>query len=512
MKWSHSRRALSPAARYLLAAGMMAAAIALRIFLDPLLRGRAPYILPFAAVCCAAWLCGRGPALLALAIGAAAAVALFVAPSVAAIELDHLLHLLLFLASALLVTFLVTRAAAAREERAREEQLRGERRFQILVESAPHAILATDREGRIVLFNAKAERMFGYRREEIEGQPVERLVPAGAAEAHRRHREGYAHAPSVRPMGLGMDLTGLRRDGTEIPIEVGLSYAETPAGFRVYAFITDISARKAAQAALRDSEARYREKALELQRLNRQLARYTEDLSRSNEDLEQFAYISSHDLQEPLRVITSFVQLLQRRYRGELDRDADRYIDFIVAATGRMHDLIQGLLEYSRVGRGRGERREPVELQAALEQAQANCLAAIEESGAAITSDPLPCVVADPVQVAQLFQNLLTNAIKFRGAEPPRIHVGARRDGSQWVVSFRDNGVGFEAEQAERVFRMFQRLDHSVPGTGIGLAICKKIVEAHGGKIWAESTPGAGAVFHFTLPAEVSTTPAPEPA
>jgi signal transduction histidine kinase len=225
------------------------------------------------------------------------------------------------------------------------------------------------------------------------------------------------------------------------------------------------------------------------------------DLARSNRDLEQFAYIASHDLQEPLRAVAGFTTLLEQRYKGKLDEQADGYIRFVVDGVSRMQALINGLLEYSRVNT-RGHVPEPVPAERALKEALANLRAAVEQSGAVVTAAPLPTVRADAAQLARVFQNLIENGIKFRSDRPPQIEVGARPQDGAWLFWVRDHGIGLEPQYAERIFRIFQRLHtrDKYPGTGIGLAICKRIVERHGGRIWAESQPGQGATFYFTLP------------
>ena len=239
----------------------------------------------------------------------------------------------------------------------------------------------------------------------------------------------------------------------------------------------------------------------ELRHAHDELSRKADELARSNEELQQFAYVASHDLQEPLRMISSYVQLLERRYGTMFDADAKEFMEFVVDGATRMKRLIEDLLAYSRVGT-RGREIRLTECEAVLQRALVNLRAAIDASGATITYDPLPSVIADGSQLVQLFQNLIGNAIKFRSADAPRIHVGALEQDDAWVVSIQDNGLGISAQHFERIFAMFQRLHgkDEYPGTGIGLAICKKIVDRHGGRIWVASQPGRGCTFSFTLP------------
>ncbi len=248
----------------------------------------------------------------------------------------------------------------------------------------------------------------------------------------------------------------------------------------------DITRRKTDEAALREAH-----EALELK---------AKELERSNEELQQFAYVASHDLQEPLRMVSSYTQLLARRYGDKLDGDAHEFMDFVVDGAARMKQLIEDLLAYSRVGT-RGRALTPTDSGAALARALANLRGAQEASGAQVTHEAMPEVVADSGQLTQLFQNLIGNAMKFRGEEPPRIHVSAQTRERVWVFSVRDNGIGLDTQYADRIFMMFQRLHNKqeYPGTGIGLAICKKIVERHGGRIWVDSRPGEGSTFGLTI-------------
>jgi light-regulated signal transduction histidine kinase (bacteriophytochrome) len=275
-------------------------------------------------------------------------------------------------------------------------------------------------------------------------------------------------------MGAGRDLLGLRKDGTQIAVEIGLNPIETDEGPFVLASVVDISVRKQAE----------------------------QELLRSNEELERFAYVASHDLQEPLRTVASYVQLLDRRYRDKLDADAGELIAYAAQSAMRMQRLIEDLLAFSRVGTRGGvlvRTDAALAVAASLESLQA----AVAEADATVTHEVLPTVLADPPQLEHLFTNLIGNALKFRGAQPARVHITAARDGPRWVFSVQDSGIGIDPQDFDRVFVILQRLHgrDEYPGTGIGLAICKKIVERHGGRIWVEAKPGSGSTFRFTLPA-----------
>jgi chemotaxis family two-component system sensor kinase Cph1 len=226
----------------------------------------------------------------------------------------------------------------------------------------------------------------------------------------------------------------------------------------------------------------------------------TTELARSNKELEQFAYVASHDLQEPLRMVSSYTQLLAQRYEGQLDEKAKKYIAYAVDGSVRMQRLINDLLTYSRIST-RGQSPQPVDAHAVLGEALRNLYAAIEESGGIVTNDDLPTVRVDASQLLQVFQNLIANAVKFRGETPPHIHISAQEQGGEWLFSVRDNGIGIDPQFADRLFVIFRRLHtrEEYPGTGIGLAVCKRIVERHGGRIWFESEPGKGATFFFTI-------------
>jgi signal transduction histidine kinase len=319
-----------------------------------------------------------------------------------------------------------------------------------------------------------------------------------------------AHPPEVvladynLPGWKGMEALGvLRREGLDIPmILVSGALGDVNAVECIKQGATDyvlkdglVRLPEVVRRALREKgERTWRRQAEE------DLARKVDELARSNADLEQFAYVASHDLQEPLRMVTAYTQLLAERYRGKLDENADKFIAYASDGAQRMQVLIRDLLAFSRVG-GK-EAPESVDCNAVMKDVLQALAAAIEESAAVIRHGELPVVWADRTQIAQVFQNLIGNAIKFRGKEPPMVSLQAEPAGQQWQFSVSDNGIGIAPEYAENVFVVFQRLHGrgEYPGNGIGLAICKKIVEHNGGKIWVESQPGSGSTFKFTLP------------
>ncbi len=273
----------------------------------------------------------------------------------------------------------------------------------------------------------------------------------------------------------------VRKDGslvwTNITVSVHRDKLNAPNYFILVA--EDISRRKQIEESLQDT---------------------LSELERSNSELQQFAYVASHDLQEPLRMVSNYVKLLERRYKKKLDSDADEFIAYAADGAKRMQTLINDLLQYSRVG-SRGKPFAPTDCESVLDQVLAILQVAIAGSGAQIIRSPLPTVLADQTQLAQLFQNLIDNALKFKGDETPLIHISASQDRDHWLFSVRDNGIGIDPQYYDRIFVIFQRLHgrEEYPGTGIGLAICKKIVERHGGQIWLESNGDRGATFFFTL-------------
>jgi PAS domain S-box-containing protein len=363
-------------------------------------------------------------------------------------------------------------------EHKQTEEIRS--RLAAIVESSDDAIVGTTLGGVVTSWNAGAERLYGYAASEAIGRRMNFLVPPGrkgefrSILAREKAGERVEHFETVRR----------KKDGSLVDVSLTISPIHDAESriVGVSNIARDVGARKRAE----------------------ELARHADDLARSNADLEQFAYVASHDLQEPLRMVTSYCDLLQRRYRGKLDDDADDFIAYAVDGARRMQELVRGLLAYSRVG-PHGKTLQMVEVDGVLDRALANLKVAIEESGAVVTHGKLPVVAADPTQLEHVLQNLIGNAVKFRrDDEPPRVRVRAVRKGHMWQISIKDNGIGIDQQYSEKIFAIFQRLHGrgKYLGTGLGLAICKKIVERHGGRIWFDSVPGAGSTFHFTLPAE----------
>jgi PAS domain S-box-containing protein len=358
-----------------------------------------------------------------------------------------------------------------------EQQTYLRRRAEQFFNLTPDLLCTINPAGRLTDLNPAWEPTLGYERDELRGELLTNLIhpddlpsvtstlervtkesAAGRFESRCRHKQGYYHW-------------------------LAWAIVTSPQDQLLYAVARDTTERRLAEEKLRQQ---------------------TEELERSNRELEQFAYVASHDLQEPLRTVSSYVQLLARRYQGKLDQDADEFIGFAVEGANRMKSLITDLLAYSRVGSS-GKELAPVAMEEIFKRVIDHLQLTIDQGGATVTHDPLPAVLGDNAQMVQLLQNMIGNAIKFRGAEPPHVHVGVRKQAEHWLFFVRDNGIGIDPQHTERVFVIFQRLHNRAeyPGTGIGLAICRKIVERHGGSIWVESVPGKGATFYFTLqPAE----------
>lgn len=354
-----------------------------------------------------------------------------------------------------------------------------DKKFRDLLDSAPDAMVIVRESGEIELANKQTESLFGYAHGELVGQTIEVLMPQRFRGAHSGHRQGFFAHPNVRGMGRGLELFGQEKSGREFPVEISLSPLQTKDGLLVSAAIRDISERKERE---------------------RELNQYARQLESKNKELEQFAYIASHDLQEPLRTVASFVELLMEDYAGKLGADADTYLRYITDASQRMTQLIRGLLDYSRIGIQ--SRLESVDCEQLLRDVVKDLEVAIAECGGSVNWSDLPQLVTYGNELRQVFQNLLTNAIKFHKPDvKPVVRVSAVRESGGWRFTVADNGIGIESQHLERIFLIFQRLHarEDYEGTGIGLAHCKKIVDLLGGRIWAESTPGEGSQFHFTV-------------
>ena len=363
------------------------------------------------------------------------------------------------------------------EQKKAEEKIRLSNIYnRSLIEASLDPLVTIGHDGKITDLNEATEQVTGYSRDELIGTDITNYFTEPEIA-----KEGYQE---VFKQGFISDyaLEIQHKDGSIIPVLYNASVYQDESGkvIGVFAAARDVTTLKKAEIMLK----------LKI-----------EELKRSNEELEQFAYVSSHDLQEPLRMITSYLQLLQRKYQGNLDDKADKYINFAVDGAVRMQNLIIDLLEYSRVDTGDDEPGS-IDCKFILNKVLFDIKAVIKENNATISHDPLPEVMADSTQIVQVFQNLIINGIKFHGEEAPKIHISAEKIANEWVFSVQDNGIGIDPQYSERIFEIFKRLNSRdrYPGTGMGLAICKKIVERHGGRIWVESKLGKGSTFYFTLP------------
>jgi len=367
-----------------------------------------------------------------------------------------------------------------------EQRKKAEEKFRNLLESAPDSMVIMNEGGIIQLVNAQTENMFGYTREEMIGGKVCMLMPLDFVDLKQLQKPGANRITGKE------ELMGTRKNETQFPIEISLAPLVTDEGLLISAAIRDISEKKLMEKVIRDANIT----------LERKVQQRTAELERKNKELEQFAYVASHDLQEPLQTTSGFVQLLRKQYHSRLDPTADQYIDYVVQASGRMRTLIKDLLDYSRIGRGNESHQ--VDCNMIVQEVLADLHTMIIDNDVLIKTGQLPVLSnAFPTELKSLFQNLVSNSIKFRKPGiTPVLHIEALQTNGYWQFSVHDNGIGIEDQYVERIFVIFQRLHNRsmYDGSGIGLAHCKKIAELHGGKIWVQSEPGVGSTFYFTIP------------
>ena len=384
------------------------------------------------------------------------------------------------------------RYAVERQRIRYEILLEGERSTRLILENSLQAFLAMDQNGTILDWNLRAEGLFGWSRHEAIGKSIKDLIrPTPTRDVYIENLDKLLSDCPESILNKRMEVYAIHKDSHEFPIEFGIFRIKDKLDYLYCTFINDISDRK---------EIERKTKQLN-EELERRVQERTRELMRSNEELQQFAKIASHDLQEPLRAVQGFAQLLARRYNGQLDTDGNQFIEFILNGTERMQKLIQSVLEHSNISTNEQE-TEAVEVSSVIKEVMKNLNQSIVDSKATIVFGELPAIPVERSQLIQLFQNLISNAIKYAGDKTPYIVISAEKSVDEWLFSVQDNGIGIDNKYTDRIFDMFARLHGRIKysGTGMGLAICKKIVTANGGKIWMESESGEGSLFFLTLP------------
>jgi len=368
---------------------------------------------------------------------------------------------------------------------------KAEQRFRSLLEAAPDAMVMCREDGKVVMVNSRTEVLFNCSRDRLLSKDLRTLVRGWGDRLPAAGDEDFSPAMIAGVEG-GVEVLAFPENRAPFPVEITFSPLQTEEGVVITSAIRDISERKRTEEQIRQLNANLEERVLDR----------TEALLRSNEELQQFAYVASHDLQEPLRTVSVYAQLLAKRYKGQLQGDADQFINYIVESAERMERLIHDLLDLSRVEARVADFFTNISCETVLDDAIHNLRSLIEESGAVIVRERLPVVTGDAMQLTRLFQNLLVNSIKYRGVDVPRVRISAESVGNEWLFSLKDNGIGIDPRYAEKVFGIFKYLQprDRTAGNGIGLAICRKIVSRHEGRIWVESELGKGATFYFTLP------------
>jgi PAS domain S-box-containing protein len=359
------------------------------------------------------------------------------------------------------------------------ERKKSEERFRLVVQAAPNAMILVNNKGVITLVNRQTEVLFGYTNKELIGNKIEMLIPERFSGDHPNLRSKFFAHPETRPMGEGRDLFARKKNGTEIPVEIGLNPVETIEGQMVVASIIDITERKSQEATIK---------------------KHILELKLKNKEQEQFSYIASHDLREPLLTISNFVGLFHKKYSGKIDEEADQYIRYIEQATEKMKSLVKDLLDYSIIEKN--FTFSEVDLNRLLVEVIDELHPAIKEERAKISFSVLPVINGSALKLKELFQNLISNSLKFRKKDvAPEIEINVEESPVQYIFSIKDNGIGIEEKYLDKLFVVFQRLNNAneFMGTGIGLAICKKIIDLHGGEIWVESKINEGSTIYFSI-------------